>query len=126
ILRNPKKSRGFSSAEREALRRVVDGSVLETAADYMGSGLGQAATTVTGAMMGSVPGAIVGNLASQASRSLAGRLSQRSAERARSAIASGALRDPSLLQSLDSAGQRGQRVTDIIGAILATTANRDR
>lgn len=126
ILRNPKKSRGFSSAEREALRRVVDGSVLETAADYMGSGIGQAATTVTGALMGSIPGAIVGNLASQASRSLAGRLSQRSADRARSAIASGMLRDPMLLQSLEGAGQTGQRVSDIIGAILATTSNRDR
>src|SRR5690606_7467311 len=98
ILRNPKRSRGFSEAEKAALRSVVDGNMITRGIQYAGGGIGNTLSTVAGAMFGGPAGAVAGNIASQAGREVAGSLTERAAERARAAIASGMLRDPDLMQ----------------------------
>lgn len=89
ILKSPKLSRGFSEMEKAAMRRVVNGSIPEQILNMFSGGIGQIATTATGATVGGLPGLVagagVGSLARKGAEALAGR----NAEIVRALVASG-------------------------------------
>lgn len=91
ILRNPKLSRGFSDAEKAAMRRVVNGTVPEQILNLLGGGLGQLGQIGVGAGVGGVPGAIAGAATSAGFRKASEAVSGRNAEIARALIANGRL-----------------------------------
>lgn len=89
ILKSEKLSRGFSEVEKAAMRRAINGSIPEKMLNLFGGGLGQLATTATGATLGGLPGLVagsgIGNLARKGAEKLAGR----NAEIVRALVASG-------------------------------------
>lgn len=91
ILRNKKLSRGFSDAEKAAMRRVVQGTMPEQILNLLGGGLGQLGQVGIGSL-GGLPGAALGMGTAALSRVASEAVTSRNAERARAAIASGLLR----------------------------------
>lgn len=89
ILRNPKLSQGFTEAEKEAMRKVVSGSIPQQMMQYMGSGLGMMGQMGLGATVGGLPGAIIGTATGAGARKLANTMTEKQAEVARALIASG-------------------------------------
>lgn len=92
ILRNDKLSRGFSEAEKAAMRKVVNGSIPEQLLNLMGGGLGQLGQIGAGFGMGGVPGAMAGMATSAVARKGSEALTSRNAEVVRALIANGGLK----------------------------------
>lgn len=92
ILKNPKLSRGFSEAEKKAMRRVVNGGIGDTLLKYAGSGLGMMATAGGGAAMGGVPGMVIGTGAAAGARKLSDVVANKNAEIVRALIANGGIK----------------------------------
>ena len=111
ILRNPKLSRGFSDAEKAAMRRVVNGGPGETIVGLLGSGLGTLGQIGIGAGVGGPLGAAVGVGSSVLSRRLAEKIVRQNAETARAAIASGHLHN---VPSLPSTSALQRLLTDAV------------
>ena len=120
ILRNKKLSSGFSKAEREVLRRVINGGFFEQIVHMAGSRLGQTATTLLSSGiggagsggLGAMAGAGAGAAIAGGARSLSNALAMRGIEGARGLINSGALRDPQAMNALLGAGQRAEFMTN--------------
>lgn len=98
ILKNDKLSRGFSDAEKALMRRVVNGSIPEQLLNLASGGIGQIATILGGAGLGSSAGAMgamvgggIGALGAGAARKGAEMLAGRNAEVVRAIIANGGL-----------------------------------
>lgn len=91
ILRNKRLAANFSEAEKAAMRRVVNGSLLERGLNTAGSGLGLIASTAVGAT-GGVPGALGGAALSSAARRGGEAITRRNAEVARALVANGTMR----------------------------------
>lgn len=120
ILRNKKLSSGFNEAERQVLRRVINGGFIEQAIHMAGGRLGQTVTTGLtagiggagagglGAMLGVGAGAAVAGGARTASNALA----MRGIDQARGLISSGALRDPAVVNALANAGRGAEFITN--------------
>jgi hypothetical protein len=89
ILRNPKLSRGFSDAEKAAMRRVVNGTMPEQILTLLGGGLGQLGQIGAGLGLGGIPGALAGMATSAGFRKASEAVSSRNAETARALIANG-------------------------------------
>ncbi|MFN7002179.1 MAG: hypothetical protein ACK4NW_01970 [Roseinatronobacter sp.] len=121
LLQNKKLSKGFTSAEKAALRSVINGGALERLVTLAGGGLGQLGSIGAGAAVGGLPGGILGAAAATGQRKLAESMAMKSAEQARAAIASGALRDPGLMERLALSGQVPERIanTGLFGALTA-------
>lgn len=92
ILRNDKLNRGFSEAEKAAMRRVVQGTAPEQILNLLGGGIGQLATIGTGVGVGGLPGAALGAGAAALSRKGSEAITSRNAEIARALVASGQMR----------------------------------
>lgn len=128
ILRNKKLSSGFNEAEREVLRRVINGGFFEQIVHMAGGRLGQTATTVLSSGVGGVGGGGIGAMAGAGAgaaiaggaRNLSNALAMRGIEGARGLINSGALRDPKMMNALIGAGQRAEALTT--GNALAATS----
>lgn len=129
ILRNPKLSRGFTDAEREVLRGVIKGGVLEQVVHTAGGRIGQiAATTASagiGAGMGPVGAALgagIGGAISGGARMASNAIASRSINQARDLISSNILRDPDVVRALLGAGTSADRITNnaLIAALLAS------
>lgn len=114
ILRSPRLSRGFSDAEKQALRRAIDGGLLERFSQTIGGGLGQIAGTFGGFASGGIPGALAGGAATQGARAVSESLANRSINQVRDAIATGQLRHPAVVEALASAGQGADEVVNAI------------
>lgn len=109
ILRNPKLSRGFSDAEKAAMRRVVNGTMPEQILNLLGGGLGQLGQIGAGLGLGGIPGALAGMATSAGFRKASEAVSSRNAETARALIANGRL------QSLPVAsGQTRKVIEDLV------------
>lgn len=101
ILSNKNLSRGFSDAEKNILRRAINGGFLERTVHLMGGGMGQLLATTGGTlgagMAGGPAGALAGFAGSQAvnavSRSASEALARKKADVAASLIASGQARN---------------------------------
>ena len=93
IVKNPKLSRGFSEAELNVLRRVVNGTLPEQILNYMGSGLGMMGQMAVGGLTGSIPGALAGLATGAASRKGAETIVRKNAEVARALVAGGGLKN---------------------------------
>ena len=121
ILRSPKLSRGFSEAEKIALRGALRGGVVEQAIGLAGGGIGRIAQIATGAATGGVGGAVAGLAGGQAARSMSEVLAMRAIEQARAAVASGALRKPGVVDALLTSGVRPERLTNagLLSALLS-------
>ncbi len=98
ILKNDKLARGFSEAEKTLMRRVVNGSLPEQMLNLASGGIGQIATILGGAGLGSTAGGMgamvgagAGALGAMAARKGAEALSSRNAEIVRAIIANGGL-----------------------------------
>lgn len=91
ILRNPKLSRGFSDAEKAAMRKVVNGSIPEQLLNLASGGLGQMATAIGGGAMGGFSGFLAGAAAAAGTRKLAEKVTTGKAEVVRALIANGGL-----------------------------------
>lgn len=98
ILKNDKLSRGFSDAEKALMRRVVNGSIPEQLLNLASGGIGQIATVLGGAGLGSAAGGMgamvgagAGALGAAAARKGAEALAGRNAEVVRAIIANGGL-----------------------------------
>lgn len=91
MLRNPKIARGFTDAEKVAMRKVVNGSMPEQLLNLAGGGLGQIATTLGGGAMGGIPGLVLGGTAAAGARKLAEKVTTNKAEVVRALIANGGL-----------------------------------
>lgn len=89
ILRSEKLSRGFTDAEKAAMRRVVSGSIPQQMLNYLGGGLGMMGQMGIGAAIGGLPGAIVGTATGAGARKLSNSMTSKNAEIARALIASG-------------------------------------
>ncbi|ETX13274.1 hypothetical protein OCH239_12610 [Roseivivax halodurans JCM 10272] len=92
ILRNPKLSRGFSEAEKAAMRRVVQGSAPKRILDLLGGGLGQLTQIGAGFGIGGLPGAALGAGTATLARKGSEAITNRNAEIARAIIAGGKMR----------------------------------
>lgn len=121
ILSNKKLAARFTPAERAALRSVTHGSTLEQLINLAGGGLAQMGSIGGGFAAGGPLGALMGAGAAAGQRKLSEAVTMRAAERARAAIASGALRDPGISQALAIAGQRPERLTNsgLFAALMA-------
>lgn len=121
ILNNPKLARQFTEAEKAALRQVTHGSALDQMINLVGGGLGQLGSIGGGFAAGGPIGAVLGMGAAAGQRKLSEAVTQRAAERARAAIASGNLRRPDVQSMLAITGQRPERLTNsaLIAALLA-------
>lgn len=91
ILRSDKLSRGFSEAEKAAMRRVINGSIPEQILNLMGSGVGQLAQMGAGFGVGGIPGAFLGMGTAAASRKGSEALARKGAETVRAMIANGGM-----------------------------------
>ena len=89
LLRNPKASRGFSDAEKAAIRKVINGSIPEQLLNLAGGGLGQMATALGGGAAGGLPGFLAGAAAAAGTRKLAEKVTSNKAEIVRAMIANG-------------------------------------
>lgn len=91
LLRNPKASRGFSEAEKAAIRKVINGSTPEQLLNLAGGGLGQMATAIGGGAAGGFPGFLLGTAAAAGTRKLAEKVTTGKAETLRAMIANGGI-----------------------------------
>lgn len=91
ILRSPKLSKGFTEAEKAAMRRVVNGSTSERLLNLLGGGLGQLGQIGVGAGVGGVPGAALGAMTGAVARKGSEAVSRKNAELVRALIANGGL-----------------------------------
>lgn len=84
ILNNPKKLRGFSEAEREAMQRIVRGGKVENILKFLGRfGPGEgAATNLVGSSIGAGAGAAVGGPVGAAAVPIAGYAARKGAQAA--------------------------------------------
>lgn len=89
ILKSDKLSRGFSEAEKRAMRRVINGSIPEQLLNLVGGGLGQLGLMGGGASAGGVPGALAGAVVAGGARRGSEALAQRNAEIVRALVAAG-------------------------------------
>lgn len=96
LLKNPKRLRGFSETERQAMRRVVDGGPVRAALRLLGKSslesgniLGLSAGTGLGAYSLGAPGAIAAPIIGSAARRGATASTQNAAEMARALVATG-------------------------------------
>jgi len=122
ILQNKKLSAQFTDAERAALRQVTNGGALNQIINLAGGGLAQIGAIGGGLAVGGPAGGIAGAVLAAGQRKLAEATTMRAAEAARSAIASGALRNPAILQALETAGKRPEMITNsVLNALMATS-----
>ena len=91
ILRNPKIAKGFSEAEKAAMRKVINGSIPEQLLNLASGGLGQMATAIAGGAAGGVPGLALGAGIAAGSRKLAEKVTTGKAETLRAMIANGGI-----------------------------------
>jgi hypothetical protein len=91
ILRNPRLSRGFTEAEKAAMRKVVNGSLPEQMLNLVGGGLGQLGQVAAGGIAGGIPGAAIGAGVAAGTRKLAESVTSRKAEVVRALMANGGL-----------------------------------
>jgi hypothetical protein len=91
ILRSDKLSRGFSDAEKAAMRRVINGSTGERLINLLGGGLGQLTQVGMGLGVGGLPGALVGAGAAAATRKASEKITGKNAEIVRALIANGGM-----------------------------------
>lgn len=89
ILKNPKTARGFSDLEKEAMRKVINGSIPEKLLNLMGGGIGQTATMGMGAGMGGIPGFLLGAGMATGARKGSEALANKNAEIVRALVAGG-------------------------------------
>ncbi len=92
MLRNPKVAKGFSDAEKDAMRKVINGSIPERILNLAGGGLGQMATAIGGGAMGGVPGLLLGTAAATGTRKLAEKVTASKAETLRAMMANGGMK----------------------------------
>lgn len=92
ILRNDKLSRGFSDAEKAAMRRVVQGTMPEQILNLLGGGLGQLTQMGAGFSIGGLPGAAAGMGTAALARRGSEAVTKRNAEIARALVAGGRMR----------------------------------
>lgn len=119
ILRSDKLSRGFSDAEKDMMRKVVQGSTSKRVLDLLGGGLGTLATIGTGAALGSSAGPFGTALGTLLGTGLAGGMTKASeaitrnqAQALRAIIANGGLEraakaDPAIGQTIQQLLRRG-------------------
>lgn len=93
ILRNDKLSRGFSEAEKAAMRRVVQGTMPEQIMNLLGGGIGQLAQIGAGFGVGGVPGALLGAGGAALARKGSEGITRKNAEIVRALVANGRLPD---------------------------------
>ncbi|WP_288950416.1 hypothetical protein [uncultured Paracoccus sp.] len=122
ILQNKKLAAQFTAAEKAALRSVTHGSTLDQLINLAGSGLAQMGSIGGGIAAGGPLGGLAGAGLAAGQRKLAEAVTMRNAERARAAIASGALRNPEVMNALAIAGQTPQRLTNALGLAVAPVA----
>lgn len=98
ILRSDKLSRGFSDAEKDMMRQIVQGSASKRVLDLLGGGLGTLASIGTGAGLGSAGGpvgsalgALIGGGVAGATTKASEAITRRQAEALRAIIANGGL-----------------------------------
>ena len=120
ILRNPKLSRGFSDAEKAAMRRVVNGTMPEQILNLLGGGIAQIGQIGAGFGLGGVPGALAGMATSAGFRKASEAVSSRNAEIARALVANG--RVNTLPQASDQARQITEALLRRVGAAGSQTA----
>lgn len=92
ILRSDKLSRGFTDPEKEAMRRVVNGTMPEQILNLLGGGLGQLGAMGAGLGLGGVPGAALGAGAAMAARKGSEAVTKKNAEVVRAMLANGGLK----------------------------------
>ena len=92
ILRSDKLSRGFSDAEKAAMRRVINGSIPERMLNLAGGGLGQLLQVGGGAGLGGLPGAAIGATTAAVSRKASEAITEKNAEMVRAIIANGGMK----------------------------------
>lgn len=102
LLRNPKRLRGFSEAEKAAMRSVVNGGPLEQLVNLAGGGIAQLGSVAAGGALGGFPGAVAGAGLAAGQRKVSEAMTTAAAERVRAAIASGRLRGPQPMGLLDA------------------------
>lgn len=90
ILRSPKLSRGFTEAEKAAMKRVIHPNIGQQLINYAGSGLGMMGQVGLGMAAGPV-GTVAGLAGAAASRKLSEAMTGRNAELARAIVANGKL-----------------------------------
>jgi len=91
ILKSQKLSRGFSDAEKAALRRVVNGSIPERLIHLAGGGLGQLFSAGSGLASGGLLGMAAGVGAGAAARKASEGIASKNAETVRALIANGGM-----------------------------------
>lgn len=91
ILRSDKLSRGFTEAEKAAMRRVINGSPLERILHLAGGGLGNLSALGGGFAAGGVPGLLAGAGAASGLRKASEAVALRNAEVVRGLVANGGL-----------------------------------
>lgn len=91
MLRNPKIAKGFTDAEKVAIRKVINGSIPEQLLNLAGGGLGQMATALGGGAAGGLPGFLAGTAAAAGARKLAEKVTTNKAEIVRALIANGGI-----------------------------------
>lgn len=91
IITSPSLSRGFSEAEKVAMRKVINGSIGQQTLNLLGGGMGQLATMGAGFGMGGLPGAAAGMAAGAGFRKASEAVAMKNAEVVRALIANGGL-----------------------------------
>ncbi len=89
ILKSEKLSRGFTEAEKHAMRRAINGSIPQQLLNLVSGGLGQLGMMGGGAAVGGVPGALTGAVVAGGARRGSEALAQRNAEIVRALVAAG-------------------------------------
>lgn len=114
ILRSPALSRGFSDAEKTAMRKVINGSLPQRTLDLLGGGMGQLMQMGAGFGMGGLPGAAVGMAAGAGFRKGSEAVARRNAEVVRALIANGGL------ETLPVASDGARRIVEALTRRSAT------
>lgn len=91
ILRSDKLSRGFSDAEKQVMRKVVNGTLPEQLLNLLGGGIGQLSAIGAGLGVGGVPGALGGAALAAGARKGSEAMTRQKAEIVRAIIANGGL-----------------------------------
>lgn len=112
ILRNKKLSKGFTAAEKAALREVTHGSMLDQMINLAGGGLGQLMSVGGGLAGGGPMGGLLGAAAAAGQRKLAESVVTRNAETARAAMASGLLRSPEVMNRIAISGRQPETIAN--------------
>lgn len=89
ILNSDKLSRGFTDAEKAAMRRVINGTLPERFLRFMGGGIGNVVSGATGYNAGGIVGLLGGTAISGGARKAAEVIANRNAELVRALIANG-------------------------------------